>query len=328
MEVRPEGLYCRPADCYIDPTRPVERALITHGHADHARSGHNHTIATPATQAIMAVRYGKENAKHSQSLPYYEKINLGSATIWFAPAGHILGSAQAVIEYENARIVISGDFKRSSDPTCAPFKPVQCDVFVTEATFGLPVFHHPDPEHEYKKLFDSLTLMPHRCHLVGAYALGKAQRVMLGLRALGWSRPFYLHGAMVKLCRLYEEWGFDFGTLTPVSEVDKKSLAGEIVLAPPSALADRWSRNLPDVLTCMASGWMQIRARAKQKLVELPLIISDHADWPELLQTLQDVAAPEIWVTHGRDDALVYQATKMGFKAQALSLLGYDDEEE
>lgn len=328
MQVRPEGLYCAPADCYIDPTRPVAQAIITHGHADHARRGHVTTYATPETLAIMAVRYGHDHAQACQALPYRQPVDIDGVRVWFAPAGHILGSAQAVLEYQGSRIVVSGDYKRRADPTCPAFEPVPCDVFVTEATFGLPVFHHPPPELEYQKLMDSLQLMPERCHLVGAYALGKAQRVMLGLRALGWQRPFYLHGAMMKLTALYVDHGFDFGALVAVSEVDKKSLRGEIVLCPPSALADRWSRSLPDVLTAMASGWMQIRARAKQRLVDLPLIISDHADWHELLATLVDVGAPEIWITHGREDALAYRARQLGFKAQALSLLGYDEEPE
>lgn len=327
MQTRPEGLYCAPADLYIDPVRPVTRAIITHGHADHARSGHDTVYATPATHDIMAVRYGEGCAKEKVALEYGEILELGAAKIWLAPAGHILGSAQAVIEHAGRRIVISGDYKRRPDPSCAAFQPVPCDVFVTEATFGLPVFKHPDTEHELMKLLDSLKLFPDRCHAVGAYALGKCQRVMLGLRALGYERPFYLHGAMVKLCDLYAAHGFDFGEMIQVTKDNKKKLAGEVVLCPPSALADKWARSLPNALTCMASGWMQIRARAKQRLVELPLIISDHADWEELFQTLEDVGAPEVWVTHGREDALVHEATKRGYKAKALSLLGYEDED-
>jgi putative mRNA 3-end processing factor len=328
MQVHPEGLYCMAGDLYIDPTRPVARAVITHGHADHARRGHGEVYATPETLAIMCTRYGDDCAQTQHPLPYGQEITVGNATLSLAPAGHILGSAQAIITHDDGRIVISGDFKRQPDPTCPPFKPVACDVFVTEATFALPVFCHPPMEDELKKLLYSLSLFPERCHLVGAYALGKCQRVMKGLRQLGYDKPFYLHGAQVALCELYQQHGVDLGEIIPVSEVKKETLAGQIVLAPPSALADRWSRKLPDVLTCMASGWMQIRARAKQRLVELPLIISDHADWNELLQTLDDVGAPEIWITHGRDDALAYIAQKLGYKAQALSLLGYEDEQD
>ena len=326
MHVRPEGLYCAAGDFYIDPVRPVARAVITHGHADHARSGHGVVYATPETIAIMAVRYGETFTEQRQPLAYGEVMRLGEANLSFAPAGHILGSAQAVIEHQGGQIVISGDFKRRADPTCEPFKPVKCDVFVTEATFALPVFRHPPIEHELQKLLDSQALFPERCHLVGVYALGKCQRVMVGLRQMGYDKPFYLHGALQRLCDFYQEHGVELGTLIPVTQAKKEDLAGQIIFSPPSALADRWSRRLPDMVSCMASGWMQIRARDKQKLVELPLIISDHADWDELLQTLEDVGAPEVWITHGRDDALAYIAQKLGYKAQALSLLGYEDE--
>jgi putative mRNA 3-end processing factor len=328
MAIRPEGLYCVAGDFYIDPTRPVARAVITHGHSDHARSGHGTVYATPETLAIMAVRYGEGFTASRVALEYGEEAQIGAASVSLAPAGHILGSAQAVISHQGGRIVISGDFKRAPDPTCVPFKPIACDVFVTEATFGLPVFRHPETAHEIKKLLHSLQLFPDRCHVVGVYALGKCQRVMMELRKLGYDKPFYTHGAVMKLCALYQQHGLDLGELVAVTRDNKKDLAGEIVFAPPSALDDRWARGLPHVLTCMASGWMQIRARAKQKLVELPLIISDHADWDELLQTLADVGAPDVWITHGRDDALAYQAAKLGYNAQALSLLGYEDEGE
>ena len=327
IEVRPEGLYCAAGEFYIDPVRPVARAIITHGHADHARRGHGDVWATAPTHAIMAVRYGDDFCETRHVVDYHIQTNINSVKVWLAPAGHILGSAQAVLEYDGGRIVISGDYKRRADPTCELFKPIPCDVFVTEATFGLPVFQHPDTQHELQKLLDSLALLPDRCHAVGVYALGKCQRVMLELRAMGYDKPYFLHGAMIKLCDLYRDHGMDFGELIPVSEVDKNDLIGQIVFCPPSALADRWARKLPNVLTAMASGWMQIRARAKQRLVELPLIISDHADWAELLQTLADVNAPEVWVTHGREDALVYQARKLGYTAQALSLLGYEEDE-
>jgi putative mRNA 3-end processing factor len=328
ISVRPEGLYCAAGDFYIDPVRPVARAVITHGHSDHARSGHQTVYATPQTLDIMAVRYGEQFAQTTVPLPDGQHTMLGEAQVTLAPAGHILGSAQAAITHHGGRIVISGDYKRRHDPTCPPFTPVPCDVFVTEATFALPVFHHPDIAHELGKLLHSVRLFPDRCHLVGVYALGKCQRVMMELRALGYDKPFYIHGALVKLCDLYQKHGLALGEIIQVSQTDKKTLAGELVFAPPSAIDDRWSRALPNVMSCMASGWMQIRARAKQRLVELPLIISDHADWQELLRTAKDVGAPEIWITHGREDALLYALQKEGYKAQALSLLGYEDEDD
>ena len=323
------GLYCEPGEFSIDPMNEVATALVTHGHADHARAGHHSVYASAETLAIMKTRYGDEMATHQHAITLGKSVTFNDVAVTFFPAGHILGSTQILIEYSGYRVVVSGDYKRRHDPTCPPFEVVPCDVLITEATFGLPVFKHPPIEHEIDKLLHSLRVFPERCHLVGAYALGKCQRVILALREAGYEKPIYLHGAQLKLCDLYEQLGISLGALIPVSDVaDKKALAGEIVLAPPSALADRWSRSLPNVRPVMASGWMQIRARAKQRNAELPLIISDHCDWPELLQTIEEVNPKEVWVTHGREDALMYQAEKMGFKARALSLVGYDEEEQ
>jgi putative mRNA 3-end processing factor len=327
LEVRPQGLYCAPADAYIDPIRPVERAIITHGHSDHARSGHAHVLARPETLRIMACRYGEASVGSSQALGYGETTACGDVKVTLYPAGHILGSAQIHLVYEGACAIISGDYKRRPDPTCATFEPVRCDFFVTEATFGLPVFRHPPVAAEIEKLLKSLAIFPERCHLIGVYALGKCQRLIAELRRAGYDAPIYLHGALIRLCELYQEMGIDLGDIRPVMGVAKDELKGQIVLAPPSALSDRWSRRLPDVLPCAASGWMQIRARAKQRLVELPLVISDHADWDELTGTMADTGAEEIWVTHGREEALVYYAHANGMKAQALSLLGYEEDE-
>lgn len=309
--------------------QPVERAVVTHGHADHARAGHQHVFATPETLAIMRSRYGDNHFSEAEHpLTYGQSVDINGVRLSLHPAGHILGSAQARLEYDGATIVFSGDYKRRADPTCAPFEPVPCDVFVTEATFALPVFRHPPLEDEIARLLASLRQFPDRCHLVGVYALGKCQRVICALRAAGYLETLYLHGAMQRLCDLYQSLGVDLGPLEPVTAENARTLAGKIVLCPPSALKDRWSRRLPEVLTAAASGWMRIRARAKQKGVELPLVISDHADWDELIQTLSDVGAPEVWVTHGRDDALVHQATQMGLKARALHLIGYEDDAE
>ncbi len=333
MSVEAPGLYCKPADIYIDPMQPVTQAIVTHGHADHARSGHTTVYASEETIAIMQTRYGEEMAEQTHALGMGESRQFGQADdpVWISlhPAGHILGSCQVRIEYRGKVLVVSGDYKRRDDPTCLPFEVIHCDVFITEATFALPVFTHPPIANEIAKLLTSVSVFPDRCHLIGAYALGKCQRVILGLREAGYTKPVYLHGALVKLCQLYQSWGINLGDIVPVSEVnDRKTLAGEIVIAPPSALADRWSRSLPKLRTVMASGWMQIRARARQRLVELPLIISDHCDWPELLQTIEEVNPSEVWVTHGREDALVHQSTKMGYTTKALRLIGYDDEDE
>ena len=209
MSVRPQGLYCEAGDFYIDPMQPVPRAIVTHGHSDHARAGHGEVFATPETLAIMAARYGENFTPFRRPLDLGEAVQLGRTQLSFAPAGHILGSAQAIIEHDGRRIVVSGDYKRRPDPTCAPFAPVPCDVFVTEATFALPVFRQPRIEHEIGKLTKSLELFPERCHLVGVYSLGKCQRVMLELRRLGYSKPFYVHGALVRMCDLFVQHGFD-----------------------------------------------------------------------------------------------------------------------
>ncbi|MEQ8602946.1 MAG: ligase-associated DNA damage response exonuclease [Marivibrio sp.] len=328
LQVTDGGLYCAPGDFYVDPHRGAERAVITHGHADHARWGNSHVLATEGTLAIMAARYGADAWKTKQTLAYGETVRIGPVAVSFAPAGHVLGSAQAVLEYKGARVVVSGDYKRRADPTCPSFEPVACDVFITEATFGLPVFRHPPDSEEIGKLLRSLETFPERTHLLGAYALGKAQRLLRLLRQAGYDRTIYLHGAMTALCELYEAHGVALGPLEPVSRRDKKSLAGEIVLCPPSALADKWSRSFKDPLSVMASGWMRVRQRARQRNVELPLILSDHADWDELIQTLADVGAPRVWVTHGREEALVHYARREGYDADALSLVGREDEED
>ena len=325
---RPEGLYCAPGDFYIDPVRPVDRAVITHGHSDHARSGHTTVLATPATLDIMRVRYGDAFAAETQAAPYGEPVHRGEVEVSLAPAGHVLGSAQAVVRWRGLTIVVSGDYKRRPDPTCAAFEPVDCDVFVSEATFGLPVFCFPDAETEIAQLLDSAARSPERSHLVGAYALGKAQRIIRLLRLAGHDAPIYVHGALLKLNELYEAHGVALGRLEPATGVPKAALKGAIVVAPPSTLQDRWSRRFPDPVTVFASGWMRVRARVRQKGVELPLIISDHADWTELTATATELSPGELWITHGREEALARWAELQGLTARPLRLVGYEDEEE
>jgi putative mRNA 3-end processing factor len=327
IRAEPHGIRVLPADCWIDPSRPADRALVTHGHADHARGGHGQTIATPATLAIMQLRYQTEAG--ATPVSYGETIRLpGGVDATFLPAGHVLGSAQILLEHAGERVVVTGDYKRRSDPTCPLFEPVACDVFITEATFGLPLFRHPPIEHEIARLLKARVDNPERCVLVGAYALGKAQRVIAELRLAGYAEPLYLHGALERMCRLYEEQGIDLGELRLVADTPKAALAGQIVLCPPSALADRWSRRLPDPIAAMASGWMRVRARARQRGVELPLIISDHADWDELTRTIEEVNPAETWITHGREDALLRWCELHQRKARALALVGYEDEDD
>ncbi len=324
----PAGVCCERGGFHIDPTRPVDKALITHAHSDHARPGHGAVLATQETLDIMRLRYGPDFAGTTQAIRYGEPIRLNGVTATFHPAGHVLGSAQIAVEASGQRIVASGDYKDVPDPTCAPFELVPCDVFITEATFGLPVFRHGDPDAEIARLLHSVDLFPERAHLLGAYSLGKGQRVIALIRKAGFDKPIYLHGAMESITTYYAGRGIHLGDLQLVRDRKKSELAGTITLCPPSALKDVWSRRFPDPVACSASGWMRVRARARQSQVELPLVISDHADWDALRATVKATGAGEIWVTHGQEDALVHWCQTQGLKARPLDIVGYGDEDE
>ena len=323
-----EGICCKPGGFHIDPTRSVAKALITHGHSDHARAGHGAVLATQETLDIMRLRYGENFAGSTQAVRYGETLVLDGARVTFHPAGHVLGSAQISVECKGFRVVASGDYKNVPDPTCTPFELVPCDVFITEATFGLPVFRHPDPAHEIAKLLRSVALFPDRAHLVGAYGFGKAQRVIALLRAAGYGEPVYLHGAIETITRYYAERGIDLGPLELVRGTDKAKLGGKIIICPPSSMGDLWSRRFPDPVAAFASGLMRVRARARQRGVTLPLVLSDHADWDGLAQTITATGAEEVWVTHGQEDALVHWCKSRGLRARPLDIVGYGDEEE
>lgn len=319
------NLRVAPIDVYIDPPQPRARAIITHGHADHARAGHGAVLATPDTIAVMKTRYGEDAAGRWEELPFGEKRDIDGVTVSLHPAGHILGSAQVLLEYGGQRIVVTGDYKRLADRTAQRFELVDCDLLVTEATFGLPVFQHPRPADEVARLLRSVASLPERAHVIGCYALGKAQRVISLLRESGYDAPVYLHGAMIRLCDLYVERGIPLGDLRHSLDIPKAELAGRIVIAPPSAIKDRWSRRLPDPVLAVASGWMSVKQRARQSGVELPLVISDHADWNELRQTIGETGADTVWVTHGREDALVYWSQQQGLAAEPLRIEAYED---
>jgi len=323
-----KGLYCRPGGFHIDPYGGAKRAVITHGHSDHARPGHDHVLATRETLAVMTTRLGTPARLSTQAVAYGETIAIGDVAVTLVPAGHVLGSAQVLIEWKGVRVVVSGDYKRSDDPTCVPFELVPCHLFITEATFALPVFQHGDARAEVAKLIKSCAQFPERAHVVGVYGLGKCQRVIALLREAGYERPIYLHGALAACCALYESFGVRLGALKAATGAKREELKGEIVLAPPSAIADRWSRRLPDPVTAFASGWMRVRARARQQGVELPLVISDHADWRELTGTIAETGAEEVWVTHGREDALLHHIKTTGRRGRALALIGREDEDQ
>ena len=315
----PSGVCCKRGGFHIDPTRPVERAVITHAHSDHARAGHGAVLATPETLDLMRLRYGENFAGTVQALACGESVSIAGAKITLHPAGHILGSAQVAVEVDGLRAVASGDYKNADptvDPTCAAFELVRCDLFITEATFALPVFRHGEPVAEIGKLLHSLVLFPERAHLVGAYSIGKAQRLIALLRSAGYDALIYLHGAIEKITNYYAERG-----------VALANLAGTITICPPSALNDLWTRRFPDPVAAFASGWMRVRARARQQGVALPLVISDHADWDGLTSTIAATGASEIWVTHGQEDALIHWCARRGLKARPLDIVGYGDEE-
>lgn len=328
LGLTPAGVCCKRGGFHIDPTRPVERALITHAHSDHARAGHRAVLATRETLDLMRLRYGENFAGSTQTIRYGESVTLDGATVTFHPAGHVLGSAQIAVEAGGLRIVASGDYKDVADPTCTPFELVSCDVFITEATFALPVFRHGNPDGEIAKLLNSVALFPDRAHLVGAYSLGKAQRLIALIRKSGYDRAIYLHGAMESITRYYESRGISLAELRLVRGADKAALAGTITICPPSALNDLWTRRFPDPVNAFASGWMRVRARARQQGVALPLVISDHADWDGLTATIAATGAGEIWVTHGQEDALVHWCGTRGLKARPLDIIGYGEEDE
>ena len=259
----PAGLCCSARRVPYRPGAAGRRALITHGHSDHARSGHGAVLATQETLDIMRLRYGENFAGTTQAIGYGETVSFGDIKASFHPAGHVLGSAQIRCRGNGTCIVASGDYKDVADPTCAPFELVPCDVFITEATFGLPVFRHGDPGGEIAKLLHSVAVFPERAHLVGAYSLGKAQRVIALIRQAGYDKPIYLHGAMEKITRYYVSRGIELGELALVRDANKAELAGAVAICPPSAVKDVWTRRFPDPVAAFASGWMRVRARAK-----------------------------------------------------------------
>lgn len=328
LQVRPKGLYCVPGDFYIDPHGKVDRAVITHGHADHARAGHGHVLTSPETAAIMRVRYGPNCAGGFQEQPAGQWVDHFGVRVQLVPAGHVLGSCQIVMEHAGWRVVASGDYKRASDPTSANFAVVGCDVFITEATFGMPVFVHEDAPSEIDKLLTSLQTFPQRPHLMSAYSLGKAQRLIAELRVAGYDAPIFLHSAHTRLCRLYESLGVPLGRLLPAEKASAEDLAGALILAPPASSREGWANAVRDPVTCAASGWMRLRKRMLQSGAELPLVISDHADWPDLQRTILDTGAEEIWITHGREGALIHFCETQGLRGRALALIGRDEDDD
>lgn len=313
------NLFIPSINAYIDPKYPVDKAIITHAHADHAKPNHRHVLATEDTINIMKIRYGENCAKNFQIIKYGERIYLDGIYITLFPAGHILGSAQILLEKKDYKILVTGDYKTISDKTSQKFELVKTNTLVTEATFGLPIFCHPNPVEETKKIIHSLKSKPQSNHLIGAYSLGKAQRIISILRELGYLKHIYLHGSMIKINNYYLNKKINLGRYTQINKDNVNSLKGEIILAPPSALKDVWSRKISNKVIGLASGWMNIKQRAKQKLIELPIIVSDHADWNELTKTIKDTEAEKVLITHGQEECLQYWCKKNGIEAEALN---------
>jgi putative mRNA 3-end processing factor len=323
IEPHPTGIYVRPADAWVDPSQPQARALVTHGHADHARGGHGTVWATPETLAIMGVRYGDQNGCE---VAYGETVTVGEVEVSFVPAGHVFGSAQIILDWGGERVVVSGDYKRRADPTCEPSCPSHATSSSPKATFGLPVFHHPETGSEVDRLLARLADNPDRCVLVGAYALGKAQRVITEVRRRGHLEPIYYHGAMERLNNLYIDHGIDLGELRPCNGRQEGRHGRPHRHLPAGALNDRWSRRLPDPITAMASGWMRSASGAAEEC----RAAADHLRPCRLGRAHRHHPGnpPQgVWITHGREDALMHWCMTRQIKARELNLVGYEDDE-
>lgn len=311
----PAGLYCPAGDFHIDPWQPVARAVITHGHGDHARAGMGSYYTSAAGLPILQWRLG---AQDYRTFDYGDAFTLGRTRVSLHPAGHVLGSAQVRIECDGQVWVVSGDYKRQPDPTCAAFAPQCCDVFVTEATFALPVYRWPDTA----AVARDIVAWREECAARGetalllCYALGKAQRLLAELHAFT-DRPALLHGAIAAGVAAYRTAGVAMPECETVAEQAQRGRdhAGELVLAPPSAAGSPWMRRFRRVQTAFASGWMQLRGNRRRRHVDRGFVVSDHADWPALLQTIGQSRARRIIVTHGAGDALVRLLNERGLAA-------------
>ncbi|MDR7094523.1 ligase-associated DNA damage response exonuclease [Hydrogenophaga laconesensis] len=328
---RPEGLYCPPGDFYIDPWRRVDRAVITHAHSDHARTGHAHYLATAVSEGLLRARLGPDIT--FQGLAYGEAIEHHGVRISLHPAGHVLGSAQVRLEHQGRVWVASGDYRTTPagatpDRTSAPFEPVRCDVFITESTFGLPIYRwRPDAE-----LFGEINRWWHdnagtgRASVLSCYSLGKAQRILAGVDAsIG---PIVCHGAVEPLNRAYRAAGVPLPETRAVGEVtDPASLRRALVLCPGSALGTPWMRRFGDLSDAFASGWMQVRGWRRRGGHDRGFVLSDHADWPGLLSAIGATCADRIIVTHGSVPVLVRYLQEQGLQAESFDT-EYGDEAE
>ena len=321
ITLRPEGLYCAKGDFYIDPWRSVERAVITHAHADHARGGSTTYYVAERGKRLLKHRLGAKI--EAQAFPYGEAFQLGEVKLSFHSAGHILGSSQVRVDDGQQVWVASGDYKRTADPSCDPFEVVPCDTFITEATFGFPVYRWKSGAETAKEVYQwwQECKAEAKTAVLFCYALGKAQRLLAELKALT-DEPVYLHGATYPLTQLYSEEGIAMLPYQRVSEMPKDhSFAGDLVLAPPSAHRSPWMKRFKAVSTGFASGWMAVRGNRRRRGYERGFVLSDHADWKELIQTIEETQAKQIYVTHGSKETLAQYLREKGYEADILNTL-------
>ncbi|MCE9671963.1 ligase-associated DNA damage response exonuclease [Myxococcus stipitatus] len=319
VSVTPQGLFCEAGDFHIDPWRPVPRAVITHAHGDHARGGSQRYLGARAGEALLRRRVGAD--ARIDSLEYGERRTLGDVTVSLHPAGHVLGSAQVRLEHRGEVWVVSGDYKRAPDPTCAPFEPVRCHTFITEATFGLPIYRWEDPRivaEDVLRWWDANRARG-RAAVLFCYALGKAQRVLAELARLT-DRTVLVHGAVHGLVELYRDAGVGMLPTQRVAETRKgASFAGALVVAPPSAGGSTWMRRFGEVETGFASGWMRVRGNRRRRGFDRGFALSDHADWAELLRTVEETGAERVLTTHGQAEPLARYLRERGLDASPLA---------
>ena len=312
------GLYCLRGDFYIDPWKPVKRAVVTHAHADHTYRGNQVYLVPKEGERLSRIRIGEDAA--IETLSYGETRDIDGVKVSFHPAGHILGSAQARVEFGGEVWVISGDYKLTPDPTCAPFEPVKCHHFITEATFGLPIYRWPHTQDVMDEINGWWRRNAERgkASVILAYSLGKSQRIMKSLDAsIG---PIFTHGAVERLTQAYRESGVELPPTTYAGAVaNKKEFIGSLIVAPPSAQqAVGWLRKFGSYSTGFASGWMMVRGARRQRAVDRGFVVSDHADWPELQTAIAAAEAETVYVTHGFSHEMVRWLRDQGTNAVEL----------
>ena len=311
------GLLCAAGGFHVDPWGTVERAVITHAHGDHARPGSSAYLCTPETAVLLKRRFGAEAVL--ETLPYGQSLQIGDVRVSFHPAGHVLGSAQVRIEGPDGVWVVAGDYKRAPDPTCAAFEPVRCDTFITESTFGLPIYRWDDTRAVIAEILSwwQSNREAHRTSVIFCYTIGKAQRLLAELGPLI-DRPVFVHGMLLGMIDAYREAGVALPEVRPVIEraggrgTQKASLAGELVLAPLSARGTPWMRRLGTHSDAFASGLMRVRGVRRQRAYDKGFVLSDHADWPALLETIAETGATRVLATHGHAEALARHLSSLG----------------